>query len=326
MPGTATKQRRLTKTQVTEVSGVDFPAHLHNGWILKKNIQPEAAQRVLAALGRSTVPTISTGAAIGMLKSLSKEQRATITDAESVKKALTDEQSEAFRKDAGLADLQPVADALAQAWSQVRDLIEREDPDIPTIAADGTVIADAPVESAVAPVAAAPAPAVAALASPQLLKALETMDPASAEIVKALVKDSADKDEAIRKERDLRLDEAATTAFEKAHGALGLTASEVAPALRRFEAIDPTGAAAIRKALTETQTVKQASQKLVTKELGHTFSAPEAGSPADQIETIAKGLFDAKAPGAPTIEQARSLAMTQNPALYEALRNPTKEA
>lgn len=313
MTQVAKRQRRLTGVRVTEVSAVDHPAHLQEGWVLQKSVDRSRADAVTAALKGGTMPkTIGLTVATSLLKSLSAEQRRVLGDegAEALAKALSTEDAERIKKDASASDLQPVLDQLAQIWQSLRDIAEKEDPDVPSTAVD-------PNSPAAVPAAAPAAPdAAAVLAAPALAKALEK-NPELAPILKALEAQNAATAEELRKERESRADEAAIVAFEKAYNGIEIDARVVAPALRKFAAADPEAAKAIQEAISKAHAANEGASRLITKELGR-VQTPSEGTPEAQIETLAKAKVAAGT--SPTIEQARLAAMLENPSLYDAHR------
>lgn len=99
MPG------KMVDLNVRETSGVDHPAHMHEGFLVMKAANHNRANVVLSAFGK-------------------KESIVTVQSAspEAIKKAIDEA-------------LQPVLDMFAEGWKALRDYAEKADPDMPS--ADG---------------------------------------------------------------------------------------------------------------------------------------------------------------------------------------------
>lgn len=311
----AARQRKLVAPRITEVSGVDRPAHLRDGWFMRKNLDAAGTDALLGALGRGArMPKpVEASAATSLLKSLTGEQRSLLLEdggTEKVAKALNSDQTAAFTKAAG-GDFQPLLDQLAQVWQGLRDLSEKEDPDVPSTDA----VDPATGMPAVAPVA---PDAATVLASPALAKALGSEGVAMLKSLHERAEKAEQREqEAIQK----ALDTESATEFGKSFGALGLDAAQMGPALRKFADADPAAAEAIRKALTKAQTEQSGQRAIIVKEIGRVVapSGEDGDTASGQVETIAKSLVASGA--AKTIEQARVQAYQQNPDLYNAARN-----
>jgi hypothetical protein len=317
MPESVTKQRKLVAPRITEVSGVDRPAHLRDGFFIRKSVGTEGADALLAALGRgaSMPKTVEAATAATLLKSLTPEQRTTLggeDGAAALAKALTPEQTTEFTKAAG-GDLAPILDQLATVWQAVRDLSEKEDPDVPS------------TEGAIDPTTGQPAvqpaapDAAAVLASPALAKALG--DDAVA-MLKSLAERASAAEAREAETMQKALDATAVTEFEKAYGGIGVDAGVVAPALRQFAESSPEAADAIRTGLAKAVETTRANRAIIVKELG-TVAAPMPDSPSGRVESMAKSLVESGEQK--TIEQARAAVYSAHPDLYDAARNGAGE-
>lgn len=280
--------KKMTDIEVLETSGVDHPAHLHEGFAVMKAANPETASAILRALGKE--PTM-TGPQKSAASGTSTDVAAAA--AEAVQKAID-------------SKLQPILDGLAQSWKDLRGYAETTDEETPST--------DAPAADA----AAAPAAADVAAAT-ELLKSA-----GAPEAVQAILKSLGDRataaetqaKEALAKaaeERDARLDRDATDEFRKAYGNLALNAEEYGPAMRRLADANPT----VHKSLTEMLTASNAQLDgaglfeevgtAVTKSAGYKDVEGRAQ------ELVNSGRFD-------TIQKARAHIYETDPASVAASR------
>lgn len=282
--------KRLVDLEVIETSGVDHPAHLHEGFIVMKAATPEKASAVFAALGkdRNMTGTTRPGPAA---KAVTSEEVVTI-----VTKAIDDK-------------LQPILDQLAQAWQSLREYGESADGDTPT--ADG-----------VDPAAAAAAPAaVAAGMDPALAKAVEGLPDAvrealakQAEQVQKAEQRAQQAEQLAQSERAERLDTLAIQKAKTEFGNLALS-DEVVKSVRRLEEANPELHASIRSMLVAANA--QLDGGSILKELGQTGSG--ATAPAmEEVEQLAKAAVERGEHD--TIQKARAAVFTANPELAARVR------
>jgi hypothetical protein len=291
MPGQR-PQRQMVDIDVIETSGVDHPAHGHEGWLVKKSA---SAGRV-AALNR-----ILKGTAMPTKDDLKKEVSAS---------KLPDEQKTFMTK---AIDLSDDVEAAAALWQSLRAKSEAEDPEIPTPAA---------VEQ---PAAAAPAPAAAPGLAPDVFKSVTdpaaraelakaaTENPALFKALETMQKQTAEALEKAEAERDARLDADAIAVSKSTYGHLAIDHDTVAPALRRLETANPELHATITKALGAIDGQAEAAD--LFKELG-TSRPAETGSALAKAEAVADAMVAAGS--AKTRAEGLAKAFDADPALYAA--------
>ena len=157
---------KMTDLIVRETSGVDHPAHLHEGFLVMKAANRNRADAVLSAFGKK--------------ESLVTQQFAS-AKSEDIKKAIDEA-------------LQPILDQFAEGWKALRDYAEKDDPEAPapegaeSTADDAAIAAQAQADLALSADVLKSAPEA-------VVKAIEAQ---RAELAKAR--------EDIAKERDIRLD------------------------------------------------------------------------------------------------------------------------
>lgn len=176
MPG------KMTSLIVNETSGVDHPAHLHEGFLVMKAADRNRAEVVMSAFGKKESPVATT---------------ASTAAAEEIKKAID-------------SALQPILDQFAEGWKALRDFAEKNDDTTPSPEGEPDDAADA--------VLAAQAQQELALSADMLKSAPEAVVKAieaqRAELTKAR--------EDIAKERDIRLDMEAVSFAKGAYPNLNL--------------------------------------------------------------------------------------------------------
>lgn len=275
--------KKLVGLQVHETSGVDHPAHLHEGFLVMKAADTNKARAVLAALGKDTNLMAGTSSATPAAKA------ATPAPALSAE-AVADIVAKAID-----SKLQPILDGLAQSWQELRQYAESADDATPT-----------PADAAPA----APADVLAGL-DPTLAKALP-------EAVTALLK-SRDEDlrkarEDIATERDARLDQEAIAKAKDTFGNLGLP-DEFVKAVRRISAADEALGKSLNELLVATNAQLDGAPLL--KELG-TSAEGVNKSATVEVEDLAKALV---ADGThDTIQKARVAVYEARPDLVAKIR------
>lgn len=272
--------KKMSDIDVVETSGVDHPAHLHEGFLVMKSADPHKASALLA-LGKDTKMT-------GQTKTVAPTVKSTVAaDAELV--------AEAVAK-AIDSKLQPLLDSIAEVWQGLRTYGEAQDDSTPT--PDGAQPAEG-----VDPMAAAAADGA------DLLKAMpeefrKALDAQRAELAKT-------RDD-LAKERDARLDEQAIAKAAREFPNLGLS-EEVVKAVRRVEAQD----ADLHKALVGLLTASNAQLDgaPLLKELGGTGSSSTAKGRVEELakELVLAGTHD-------TIQKARVAVFESHPDLVAQMR------
>ena len=206
----ARKAPKMTELVIEETSGVDYPAHLHEGWLVIKASNTESVADVLAALPEPLGDNMSEDPTEVTLE----------TDSE-VTLAADDEKADGMEPES-----KQVEEELAMAQARIAELESR------IAELEGSVDEDMMEEAADDVVA------LAKSAPEPIRKAME-------ELAKA--KDAAEF--ALAKEREDRADADAITKARGAYKHLSLEPEKVGPALRRLTAIDADLAKSIQDAL-----------------------------------------------------------------------------
>lgn len=304
MPRRAPKLENLS---IEETSGVDHPAHLHEGWMVMKGATATDVADVLDALTKED----------DMPEDEKPEDAPEGTEADAAPAEDTapeaEAEVEAAAEDAPPAGPQEDIDAANAVIEEQAAIIESMKAEIAALTAEEDM---APVEDA-APDADAtpetPAPAVDD-EDPLLKSAPEGVR----EMVKALRAEKAASDAALvetaatlLKEREDRLD---GEAVEKARGTLShlnLDPAHVGPALRRLAAADPALHKAVETALLAADAQQESAG--IFAELGKSAAFGES-SAADKIDGMAKAMVSAGQ--AKTYAQAVAKVAKDYPDLY----------
>jgi hypothetical protein len=206
----ARKAPKMTELVIEETSGVDHPAHLHEGWLVIKASNTESVADVLAALPEP------------LGESMSEDPTEVTLEADSeVTLAAEDEKAEGTEP-----ENKQVEEELAMAQARIAELESR-------IAELEGSADEAEMEEAADDVV-----ALAKSAPEPIRKAME-------ELAKA--KDAAEF--ALAKEREDRADADAIAKARDTFKHLALDAEKVGPALRRLAAIDADLAKSVEDAL-----------------------------------------------------------------------------
>ena len=206
----ARKAPKMTNLEIEETSGVDHPAHLHEGWLVVKASNASTVADVLRTLPEPMEESMS-------------EATDLIVESEPVLNAEGEE-----TKMEGDMEAKAVEEELAMAMARITEL-EARLAELEGMAEAETEM-EMPVEDAVVAMAkAAPAP---------LRKAMEE-----------LAKAAADAKAELAKEREDRADSEAITKAAETFKHLNLDPALVGPALRRLSATDEALAKSIEDAL-----------------------------------------------------------------------------
>jgi hypothetical protein len=208
----ARKAPKMTELIIEETSGVDHPAHLHEGWLVVKASNTQSMADVLNALPEP------------LGESMSEEStEATAADSEVILAAEDD--------DKAMDGMEPgnkqIEEELAMAQARIAEL-ESRIAELEGATEDEMVVEDA-ADDVVALAKSAPEP---------IRKAMQE-----------LVKAKADAENALAKEREDRADADAAVAARDTFKHLSLDPEKVGPALRRLSLIDATLAKSVEDAL-----------------------------------------------------------------------------
>jgi hypothetical protein len=283
--------KKMTDLEVLETSGVDHPAHMHEGWAVLKSATPNQASAAFAVLGtnRRMMTASSKAAPVAPGASLTAEQLS-----EAVQKAID-------------SKLQPILDTIAEGWKSLREYAESTDTEIPSAE---TAPAD--------PAAAALAAPGAVMAAEDVMKSLpegvrDIIEKSQAEVRKA--HERAEEAEKVAKaERSIRLDNEYVAKTRSQFPNLALS-DEVAKQLRAVGEAD----AELHKSL-EAMLVAANAQldgAPLMKELG--INGHDSGSNAmSEVTKQAQALVDSG--DAPSLTVAKGIVFERQPQLADAVR------
>jgi len=270
----------MVNLSIEETSGVDHPAHLHEGWLVVKSADAATVNTLLDTLTQN----------------LTKED--TLSD-----KATEERLTEAL-------------EALAKAEEKIAKMEGDEAPAEETLADAEAPAADAPADAPAEEAAKEEEAAPAEMASEDdILKSapeavVKMVEAARAEKAEAVAKAVA-AETALRKERDERADAESVEKARASFGALALDAEKVGPALRKLASIDADLAKSLENALTVANGQMESAN--IFAEIGKSKSGT-AGTAWEQIEAVAKAKFESGK--TPSLEVAMAEALAENPALY----------
>jgi hypothetical protein len=266
----------MTNLLIEETSGVDHPAHLHEGWLVVK------------ASNTATVAEVEASLPEPMEASMSEATEQIVEQAKA-----EDEQDKGMGEE---YEAKQVEEELAMAEAKIAELEARiaelesamdEEPEEDMEPVEGM---DEMEESVVALAKSAPV---------EIRKALADMAKAKAEAEATL-----------RKEREDRADAEAVVKARETFKHLNLDAEKVGPALRRLAAMDAELAKSVEDALVAADAQNESAD--IFTEVGKGY-APK-GDAIERMNSLAKAaVVEGKAT---TIEQALAQVAVENPALY----------
>ena len=270
------KAPKMTNLLIEETSGVDHPAHLHEGWLVVK------------ASDTATVAEVEASLPEPMEASMSEATEQIVEEAKA-------EQDDAQERGMGEEyEMKQVEEELAMAEAKISELEARiaelegmmdKEPEDEMM--EGAELME---ESVVALAKSAPV---------EVRKALADMAKAKAEAEAALVK-----------ERDDRADAEAIVKARETYKHLNLDAEKVGPALRRLAVMDAELAKSIEDALLAADAQNESADIFVEVGKGYVPS----GDAIERMSSLAKAaVAEGKAT---TIEQALAQVAVENPSLY----------
>jgi DNA repair exonuclease SbcCD ATPase subunit len=288
------KARKMVSLNIEEASGVDHPAHLHEGWLVIKSDNLTSMEDLLSDLNKEeNKPDESL-----FQKGTEEEPMAQDENTDVIDKAkvTTDEDTEkAMHEDEGkkkmsyndmmkkIKELEEELDKANKKLEKMKvkdDEMKKEEQDITSLIKE------------------APEP---------IRKALEEMEKSASDAKKRV----AEIEEVLKAERTARADEEAIEKA-KAWSYLGLEADKVGPALRKLAEVDSDLAKSVEEALSSVNA--QAESANIFAEIGKSGN-PASGNAYDQLTSMAKSATESKK--GVTFEQAFSEAVLANPDLYK---------
>jgi len=270
------KAPKMTDLVIEETSGVDHPAHLHEGWLVIKTANPETVADVQRNLPEP----------------MEAQMEETTEVVEELKAEMPDEE-----KMYDEMEQKTVEEDLAVALARITELEARiaemessvEEPEMEEMeeAIEGAEMLDKETL------------ALAKSASPDVRTAIVKM-----------AREKAVAEAALATEREATADAEATMKAKSAFSHLNIEADKIGPALRRLAGIDSDLAKSVEEALAAADAQNESAD--IFTEVGKGFVP--AGDAINKMTSLAKAaVAEGKAA---TLEQAIADVASQNPALY----------
>jgi len=273
------KAPKMTNLLIEETSGVDHPAHLHEGWLVIKASDTTTVAEALKTLPEPLEVSMSEATA-----SVDEQKAEAMPEDENEKGMYEDEEMK--QEEEALAVAEARIAELESRIAELESMMENK-PEDDVEAMEGE---DEMEESVVA---------LAKSATPEVRKAIS-----------AMAKAKAAAESALRKEREDRADEAAIIKARQQFSHLNLQAEKVGPALRRLAVMDVELAKSVEDALLSADAQNESAD--IFTEVGKGY-APK-GDAIEKMTSLAKvAVAEGKAA---TVEQALAAVAMENPALY----------
>ena len=285
------KARKMVSLNIEETSGVDHPAHLHEGWLVIKSDNLTSMDDLLSDLNKTENPSDESLNQRGTEEEpmAQDETQKAMKMPEEDKEKMMKPEDEKMSYDDMKKKIKDLEEELDKAMKKLSKMTDKEDEmkkedDI------SSLIKQAPEAVRVM---------------------LETMEK-SANESKARV---AEIEAVLKSERVAR---ANGDAVEKAKAwkFLGLDAEKVGPALRELAEINEDLAKSVEEALSSVNA--QAESANIFAEIGKSAN-PTTGNAYEQLTSMAKAVTEGKS--GLTFEQAFSNAVISNPDLYNQYLN-----
>ena len=270
------KAPKMTNLLIEETSGVDHPAHLHEGWLVVKASNTATVAEVEASLPESMEASMSEATEnVEQVKAETEdEMKGEDYEAKQVEEDLAMAQARIAELEARIAELEGMMD---NGDDDAEDMEPMEGEEMME-------------ESVVALAKSAPA---------DVRKALVDMAKAKAQAEAALVK-----------EREDRADAEAIVKARETYKHLNLDPEKIGPALRRLAAIDTDLAKSVEDALVSADAQNESADIFI--EVGKGY-VPNGDAIARMTSLAKAAVAEGKAA---TVEQALAQVATENPALY----------
>lgn len=298
MPRRAPKMVNLS---IEETSGVDHPAHLHEGWLVMKGATAAEVADVLDALEKEDdmADDVTVDEVVDEVEAPAEETAA----ADEVVVVVEDGEVEAAAEDSEQAEAEK-ADDLEAANAMIEELkavIETLKQELAAALADdeeGMEVEDA----------ATPEDEDFLKSVPENVRKMVLAARAEKAAAERALADTA---EVLRKEREAVADREAVAKAREQFAALTLDPEQVGPALRRLAEVDADLAKAVEDALASANAQSESAD--IFREIGKASSV-NSGNAFDRMQNMAKA---AVAEGlAPTVEQAIAQIAVSKPDLY----------
>lgn len=260
------RTRKLVDLDVEETSGVDYAAHLHDGFLVMKNASDanRVKTQLLEALGKSKEDNLSNQEQIDL----------------AVAKAVGEYEEKVANLEAALAAATAQAADLASKLEEIASMKQEEESVEAGYKMDkGDMMLDE-VEMAMTEMPEEMKKSIRALPKEQAEVFAKAFKAQREEIAKAT--------DEIRKERDIRLDAEAVSKSKETYPNIGIDHEIVAPALRRLAITDDSLAKVVEGVLTAAN--NQLTESGLLKELG--TSSTSTASVLDEATALAKSLVE----------------------------------
>ncbi len=287
------KARKMVSLNIEEASGVDHPAHLHEGWLVIKSDNLTSMDDLLSDLSKEeNNPDESLTQKGTEEEPMAEDDTQKAMHEEDKKKNMHEDKEKAMHEEDDakkmsyddmkkkIKELEDELDKAKKKLAKTKDEEMKKEDDI------SSLIKEAPEA---------------------VRKALEEMEKSAADAKKRVT----EIEEVLKAERSARADEEAVEKA-KAWKYLGLEADKVGPALRKLAEVDSDLAKSVEEALSSVNA--QAESANIFAEIGKSAN-PATGNAYDQLTSLAKSATESKK--GVTFEQAFSEAVLANPDLYK---------
>ena len=294
------KARKMVSLNIEETSGVDHPAHLHEGWLVIKSDNLTSMDDLLSDLNKTEDQSDESLKQRGTEEepmAQDETQKAAHMPEEDKKKNMHEDKEKAMHEDEDAKKM-----SYDDMKKKIKDLEEELDKAMKKLSKFGHTDEEKKKQDADSLMKEAPE---------AIRVMLETMEK-SAQESKARV---AEIEAVLKSERVAR---ANGDAVEKAKAwkFLGLDAEKVGPALRELSEINADLAKSVEEALSSVNA--QAESANIFAEIGKSAN-PTTGNAYEQLTSMAKAVTEGKS--GLTFEQAFSNAVISNPDLYNQYLN-----
>jgi hypothetical protein len=290
------KARKMVSLNIEEASGVDHPAHLHEGWLVIKSDNLTSMDDLLSDLNKQeNNPDESLNQKGTEEEPMAQDETLDVADKA---KMMPEEE-----KTKGMHDGEDKKKKMSydDMMKKIADLEEELDKTKKKLELEKVKHKDEEMkkeDDITSLIKEAPEP---------IRKALEEMEKSAADATKRVT----EIEEVLKAERSARADEEAVE-MAKAWKFLGLEAEKVGPALRKLAEVDSDLAKSVQEALTSVNA--QAESANIFAEIGKSAN-PATGNAYEQLTSLAKSATESKK--GVTFEQAFSEAVLSNPDLYK---------
>ena len=290
------KARKMVSLNIEEASGVDHPAHLHEGWLVIKSDNLTSMDDLLSDLNKQeNNPDESLNQKGTEEEPMAQDETQDVADKA---KHMPEEE-----KEKGMHDGEDKKKKMSydDMMKKIADLEEELDKTKKKLELEKVKHKDEEMkkeDDITSLIKEAPEP---------IRKALEEMEKSAADATKRVT----EIEEVLKAERSARADEEAVE-MAKAWKFLGLEAEKVGPALRKLAEVDSDLAKSVQEALTSVNA--QAESANIFAEIGKSAN-PATGNAYEQLTSLAKSATESKK--GVTFEQAFSEAVLSNPDLYK---------